>query len=841
LRQRIALLLVLVLLLALGGSGVVWRLSRERVARERVKPNEGVHGPDSAPERDRAVDDAQAHVRGVVVDEAGDAVAGAQVAAFPLTLGAPFDPAGAGVRTGADGRFRVALAGDAPAYGLFARAAGFAPRVVECVRAGDDVRIVLARGGTLFGRVTDMAGEPVPGAQVRYVGLLDGVRVEGETVSAADGVYRVATAPGAPAHIAVSAEDFAPLLVSDGPFAGERDLVLSRGGAVRATVVDGDTGKPVAGIAVRLWTRGLRDPFGPRLFGERATGPDGAAEFADVPSLGFHFGPGTMLGFVKLHDSGSFAADVEVAMPEAGATVECRVVRWPSGRLVGRVVDVEGEGLAEIPLALKAGGATSELRSDSQGRYRAAVAVRGDTPTNVTVGSVSGCEVRGTVRAGRTTRMPDLVVEVIEVEVVDEADAPVWGAGVSLDNDSVSAFTDATGRARLLGTRFDFVYVRPRHHAFAIVRAAPHVKVVVRRGEPVAGRVVWKDDQPVVGALVRIGQAVFCDWFGHRPADGGFKAITSRTRTASDGAFRFEHVPGTCEVAAHVYHDGSYGRVDLVARAKDVAAGTTDLRLVFDRDDFVPVVTVRGTVSDITTGKPIPRFRVKLYNKPRIITARRVGVGRFEVGVPKGEWWAYVTAPGYVNDSCTWVVRPGVPVPDQEFVLKPATTVTGRIRSRVPLDGGKIELGKTDNGSFAGESVIDAEGNYSVEGVVPGEYVARVSVGQTMLTDRAWRTVGVRAGVEEVRFDFEVEPGGVLRVSVRGSRELRGVDAFGVLRIEDAQGIERVHLEGPQALFSNAWHVPAGTYRVTIESRPVRGTRAAQVEVGNRTDIVFEG
>lgn len=662
----------------------------------------------------------------------------------------------------------------------------------------------------LYGHVTDMTGAPIAGARVRCGAA--------HAVSDADGAYRVEAVP----PIEVSAEGYAPLFLRDGPFTGERDLVLTRGGSVRAVVVRLETGKPMIGVNVRLWG------IGDRLLGEQKTDADGVATFVVVSSLGFHHGPGTKLGKLRLHDAGSYPAAVEVLMPAEGATVEYRLTRWATATLVGRVVDQAGQPVGDAQVFSHWRQGPPDTPVDKHGYYRLVVAARTDDRIDTAVFAerpgledAASHEVR--VRAGRTTQVPDLVVGepvVTEVVVVDEDEAPVPGAGVSFRADTEGAVTDTDGRARLYYRRGEKVYVRPREHAFTVAPAAPEVRVVVYRGEPIAGQVVWKDELPVANALVRLGHA-------------------ARTYTDAQGGFRFEYATGATEIAASIVYGANHGWVTVIGRAKDVPAGATDVRIVLDRKGFAPVAQMRGTVEDDVTGQLVARFRVKFYKDDRVLVSRKVGVGRFEAGLAEGEWLLFVGGPGYIGQNHRIRIVPGVPIPPRKLRLQPATTVSGRIRSRQSLKGGRIEFLKTNNAWKGGQARIDADGSYWVEGLVPGTYLARVTVGQSYFADPVWRTVEVKSGRAQIRFDFDVDPAGALQVMIEDFEKLRGNDVYGVLTIKDAKGVERVRLVGPHAMFPNTWHLPPGKYSVRIKSRPATWTKEVTVATGRQTEIVF--
>jgi RNA polymerase sigma factor (sigma-70 family) len=107
-------------------------------------------------------------VKGRVVDPAGKPVAGAKLDAYRWNIGGRVK-----ANTDAEGRFSIELASGKPQVGdgdirLLAVAFGFAPAVMEFpAKATDELKVVLAEGVPLEGRILTLEGQPVPGVEVR--------------------------------------------------------------------------------------------------------------------------------------------------------------------------------------------------------------------------------------------------------------------------------------------------------------------------------------------------------------------------------------------------------------------------------------------------------------------------------------------------------------------------------------------------------------------------------------------------------------------------------------------------------------------------------------------------
>jgi protocatechuate 3,4-dioxygenase beta subunit len=225
-------------------------------------------------------------VSGQVVDaEASAPVSSASVSAMP-TQGEDRRPAGA--NAGADGRFQLEL--DPGEVTLSARAQGYAPARTT-VTVGEnglsDVRLSLARGGTISGRVVDATGRP---GRSMFVGAFP----EGEMPPGISLMSRTGFASSAPDG------SFTITGLSDGRYAlragdelagfgavpdvavGATGVVLrlQPGGRVRATVLSAD-GSPAASTYVMVSKVDGRPTMGGGRPGQ--TNAAGVAEFAAPP------------------------------------------------------------------------------------------------------------------------------------------------------------------------------------------------------------------------------------------------------------------------------------------------------------------------------------------------------------------------------------------------------------------------------------------------------------------------------------------------------------------------------------------------------------------------------
>jgi hypothetical protein len=283
---------------------------------------ETLDGTSTLASRATTVPDADAHVidialagvavSGLVVDDAtGKPLPDARVSAMRRgrTPGSDALPA----RTGPDGRFT--LEAEPGEYRLYASAEAYTNAVAE-VTVGEagaaDVRIGLAQGASIAGRVLDAQGRPAAGARVSVTEAGTGRWRPSQLVAVlSDGSFRIDGLERQPYTVlAGSTQGFA--LRTDIE-AGTKDLVLALqpGGKARVEVV-GPDGAPVSGARVSLAQAGGVHVMSPIV--GASTDPQGVAVL-DLPA-----GPVEVLGGLDSLMLGRAATTVP-----AGGTVAVRL------------------------------------------------------------------------------------------------------------------------------------------------------------------------------------------------------------------------------------------------------------------------------------------------------------------------------------------------------------------------------------------------------------------------------------------------------------------------------------------------------------------------------------
>jgi protocatechuate 3,4-dioxygenase beta subunit len=455
----------------------------------------------------------------LVVDEAERPIDGAEVTV------ATADPLPFVATTAEGGRARFDRLGAAP-YVVRASALGFEDTVRTGIVPGPaPLRLRMDRLGALTVRVVDAEGQPAGGATVLAAGT--GLWPARSTTADATGVARIAGLRDgvydlkARRGAAVSATALAvPVRRGEGK---EVKLVLGPGRHVRLLVTDGDgeDAPAVKGANVVLVEQGL-SAF--PLHGR--TGDDGSVTLGPI-APGYASASALAAGFVPRN----------AVQVDAGAT-EVRIPLLRGGALVGEVVDdrgypvpgatIEVVGADAEGMPIDETTAMSEFRDEHFER-----ALPGPAPL---------------IPAGELGVMPGPIPD------LPRGDAVLPAASVRSGEPWV---TRADGTFRAEPVTPGRVHAIVRHPEYVetpseIVTLQPggeaRVRVVMRQGGLLEGRVLEEDRKPVAGARVELAATA-----------GSLERVTY---SADDGTFAFAAVPD--EVLVSVSRAESPG--DVVAR-----------------------------------------------------------------------------------------------------------------------------------------------------------------------------------------------------------------------------------------------------------------------------------
>lgn len=243
------------------------------------------------------------------------------------------------------------------AYTVTARAPGYAPAVIEGVRAGELPDLWLDPARVLRGRAVGEDGRPIGGVAVTVTGGDPSwaAKAEATARTAADGSFTVRDAPSTAPSVELRAHGYAPAQ-TDVPDSGSLTAVLRRTAAITGRVAAAD-GRPAPGAAVTGGNaRSRTDAHGG--FTLNGVAPGAVEVTASAPGR-------------------TGAAFVTVA---PGGRAQASVTLGSTGRIDGTVVDTTGNPVAGAMVRLLPADALSgpvaedavgtPMFTDAGGRFR---------------------------------------------------------------------------------------------------------------------------------------------------------------------------------------------------------------------------------------------------------------------------------------------------------------------------------------------------------------------------------------------------------------------------------------------------------------------------------------
>lgn len=297
-------------------------------------------------------------IRGRVVDDKGQAVAGATVRAGVPAMGQVLWWAqtgagvGAAVRSGPDGRFEAPVPFAGLLYDVGVERIGYdAPSIRVIAGEGGPVEVRLTKGlhKRWLGKLHDVHGKPVPAADVRLVGEY-GYSVVART--RADGTFQFDDVPeyvGQAVMVAKANDLVLPLAIvrNRDPGKDPLDLWLDLPGRIVGRLTDEATGGPVAGATVTV-----RPNFGSGLRLTATSDAAGAWAVDDVPPGAYWVEPSSPTHFDKPPGGMGFNRKEVRVGPGGSARLAVRMRRTATVR--GRVLGPDGRPAAGALVGLPA-------------------------------------------------------------------------------------------------------------------------------------------------------------------------------------------------------------------------------------------------------------------------------------------------------------------------------------------------------------------------------------------------------------------------------------------------------------------------------------------------------
>lgn len=660
-------------------------------------------------------------VTGRVVDDRGHGIVDARLATLRPGARPAFGElvrwlADAGIRSQADGSFRLGGFVHGRTADLVAWAPGRIARVVAGVQPGRPLDVQLGAAQALAGRVLDGAGSGVGGARVEALGALEAgleLVAERRTTSGADGSFRLDGWPDTFGRDALSPAIELNAWTSDGAGWARAELTVTAAGA-GATLrleptprqrikIRAAGGAPIVAARVLVLTNGepgSEQPGGALLC---AALTDGRGETSLVmpADLGLRLRV-ERVGFLPRELEATDAATLELRLVRAGGIslelVDDRGCAVPNGFV--RLVSGGDPTVAALRLDVDAAG---RVRSDgiAPGVYRLGYEDGlsfGPVPSSTAAKAGGAGETpRIAIRAGRTlhARWSLTGGSVLDASIEQDG-APVAHAllgaaadpsdlALQLSTGAGTRRADTAGRARL--------FVRPTGPRVVFARRSerrPATAVRVEAGVAAQAFALELDDGGLSGAVA---------------SGGGEPVVCALVRLAPDGVGGVRRAPVPMAIQA-----SSAAPMDWEA-AFEVALGELAVR-----------TDERG------------RFAFR--------------------GLPAGAYTLAISCPGYA--PCfprPLVIVAGEDLDLGEVRLEPQCGLEGRIADATQ-GGGYLRL-FDEHGELVGQEMLDVSGGYRFDGLAPGIYRAQAVLADGKLLERELdvRAVGRCIG------DFAAGPG----------------------------------------------------------------------------------
>lgn len=619
---------------------------------------------------------------------------------------------------------------------LLILAEGYRPEGLRAVRvpAAKPLVVTLTEAFTLHGRALDEKGEPVSGAVVEISvqeiisdvpgRLPAGKEVAKDSSTDREGRFTLAGFPAGDVEISLKAPGFIPitqkLVLPPAEPSAELTFTLQRGTELAGRVATAD-GRPVAGARIGV--------------GESAARSD---------DDGFYQLGGLPLG----------QAEIELFHPHYPRQQKTEILtaganrldfRLPSGQEVsGAVLDEEGKPVAGAWVRLRlatAGKGEHSARSGPDGSFRLGPVVDGRYLVRATA----------TGYAEGTLRQPLLVKgEPVEgVEVILPRGAALAGRIVGLDNEErwrlrVEAQDEEgrTYRAQLdTAGRYEIRNLPLGSWLIKGTLGSGERQVQARAELRQSGETVEKDLE-FEDRLRLTGRVLFLD----EPLADARVTLRAENRTV--------------ERAVLTDHQGSFEIEDLepdtyrigVNHVRRLVVHNGKLALTEDRDIVLDLqgATVRGTLADATTGKPIPNAIVSLLHQPGPDTAEfLIAGGTDETGaftlprVPPGRYLLRGKAEKYVPGEQAVEIPSQDEVSGLEMTLKATPGLEIAVRrtdGRIPpvVHFRAVSAGGVPD--IAGSQVPDAQGRIRLPTPSEGSWLVWLGApgcGTTKITAQA--------------------------------------------------------------------------------------------------------
>ena len=725
----------------------------------------GLGAAEKTPSKPAAKPDPTAAIRGQVLGPAsekaptGAPIAKAKVAVVvtdpQVTQRAGEAPQPATGETGADGKFAIeGLPGKS--FTVRVQAPGFAPFEAQDVGPGAALKVRLAPGQKLEGRVLDAAArKPVPGVTV--VGRTRASRGMPEEMlprAVTDAEGRFVLPDLAPGVVDVEAKGATwGRAGQDGvavPQRGALELVVRPGGRLAGRVVDAE-GKPIEGVSVRVEVAAIERM---REMGrQRPSRTDAKGAFAFD---GLQAGDNYRLSATKKGWSRASAGPFSIKAGTVKEDLELRLDT--SAGLRVRLIDADGNPVPALEAAIypdaDAQGPrgnsndvpADQIAAEGDGHFRVSGLPAGKATLELIPDGFAAIERKDLkLEAGKTVDLGALTVrqgKTLRGRVQDATGAPVEGATIRGFWQADGRFrsrqvrSGADGRFRMVGLgegNLQTMLVTAQGFAQKMengVATDQETEVTLERAGSIVGRVLLEETRDPVPAKVEASPEAKVDPTPGRRFQFGFR---EDEYADGSGNFKLEGLePGKYTLIATLPGKAPARVAGLEVRSEDVAdAGTVLLK---------EGLSLRGRVLDAKDDSPIPGAAVSV-DEPQGMMRFSMGdvsahatmsdaQGGFEVaGLETKTYEVAVGHPDFARAATRAEAKEGAP--EVVVRLSRGGTLTGTVRDaqKLPVPNASVMVMQGMGGSPQ-TTASGEDGVYKLERLTPGSYrVLRLAAG----------------------------------------------------------------------------------------------------------------
>lgn len=637
-----------------------------------------------------------------------------------------------------------------------------------------ELRRTLIAGQKRSGKVVDLDGKtPVAGATI----FIDGWPM---AKSGEDGTFSIARTPAKWAKLIAG---------KDGRFGertwrgdGELSVRLTRGAMLSGRVLDAKTRVALPSVLVRTSARrmGSPDPEFPVEAVSDAKGnytlrapagnwllialhPAYATETVEVNAVSQ---TSRDLALQPLARVSGMVVD-EARKPVAAASVGAEEGQPVMGRpMVRSTMPALTQPDGRFFLRLPGGDGETRLRASKKGlpagRSDAIRIAPGDRKSGVTISIPSGIEVTGFVSDPEGEPLSGITVSTSETPRGPRGGRQTFfGGPPQRDDDLVRTASDGTFSLRLQEGSWDFTF-RGEGYAAGVVRAqtvAPgaenDIEIELERAVGITGRVT-RGGAPVEGVTV-------ISFVSMEP---------STATTGPDGSFTLSGLtPGSVGVMLRKQEE-------MIQEQRTLTAPATDVEIELPAGG-----RVTGRVVEKGSKKAIPSFQAGIsvsrsgggmvMMAPPMMQSFSSDDGSFTLDhVPAGAVNLVASAAGYASGKLNLQVETGKEVAGVEIELDAGVRLFGKVTGAngSPLSDASVRVARTPGRTFAMDdrrATTDAGGEYSIEGLEPGDETLEVSHATHVTAQKPVSLSG-----KDVRLDVQLDAGGRVRgvvVSESGS------------------------------------------------------------------------